>query len=404
MGGRIPDFSLFQERLNYLFARPLHHSASRVQVMTIHKAKGLQFDTVIVPQLGRSSGRSDRDLLVWSTPPGDGRSLVAGIPATGENRFSDPPYYGLVHHQTVEKEEAEQARLFYVAVTRAREELHLLGSAKTKKSGTELAKPSGFLEMLWTDAEKERFQAELARLLAGQPRQAQLALVAANETKLRRLPASWQLPAPRSSVPWTPPYQSETPSERKPTYDWVSETGRHAGSVVHDLLRRIAEDGIDAWPSSRIAALDSFASRELERLGVPSAERAAASSRVLDALRNVTASERGRWILASHADAQCEWPLAGVVGERFISARIDRTFVDENGTRWIIDYKTSTHEGSGRRKFLLDERTRYESQLNLYARLLGAAGETQIAVGLYFPLLDEWVSWEIAAEEALSVR
>jgi ATP-dependent exoDNAse (exonuclease V) beta subunit len=404
-GGRIPDFSLFQERLNYLFARPLHHSTSRVQVMTIHKAKGLQFDTVIVPQLGRLSGRSGRDLLVWSTPPGETRSLVAGIPSTGTNTFSDPPYYRLVHHQTVQKEEAEQSRLFYVAVTRAREELHLLANAKTKKSGVELAKPSGFLKLLWTEAEEARFQAELARRLAAQSRQVELPLVAANETKLRRLPGTWQLPAARPTVPWRPPYQPETPSERKPTYDWVSETGRHAGSVVHDLLRRIAEDGVDAWPPPRIAALDSFISRELQRLGVPSSERAAAVVRVLDALRNVTASERGRWILAPHAQAQCEWPLTGVVGEHFVSARIDRTFVDECGTRWIIDYKTSTHEGTGRQKFLLDERARYESQLSLYARLLEAAGETKIAVGLYFPLLDEWVSWEIVAKEpAVSAR
>ncbi|HXE11016.1 MAG TPA: UvrD-helicase domain-containing protein [Bryobacteraceae bacterium] len=398
-GGRISDFSLFQERLNYLFARPLHHSASRVQVMTIHKAKGLQFDTVIIPQLGRLSGRSDRDLLVWSTLPSDERSLVAGIPSTGTSTFSDPPYYNLVHDQTAQKEEAEQSRLLYVAVTRAREELHMLANAKTKKSGGELAKPSGFLKLLWTEAEAERFEAELARRLAAQSRQAELPLAAANETKLRRLSAAWRLPAARPSVPWTPPYQPETPSERKPTYDWVSETGRHAGSVVHDLLRRIAEDGIDTWPPSRITALDAFASREFERLGVPSFERAAAVARVLDALRNVIASERGRWILAPHAEAQCEWPLVGVVGERFINARIDRTFVDEGGTRWIIDYKTSTHEGTGRQKFLLDERARYGSQLNLYARLLEAAGEKQIAVGLYFPLLDEWVSWEIVAEE-----
>jgi ATP-dependent exoDNAse (exonuclease V) beta subunit len=179
----------------------------------------------------------------------------------------------------------------------------------------------------------------------------------------------------------------------------VSETGRHVGSIVHDLLRRIAEDGIDAWPSSRIAALHRFASRELERLGVPLSERAAAVVRVLDALRNVTTSDRGRWILAPHAQAQCEWPLAGVVDGRFINGRIDRTFVDENGTRWIIDYKTSMHEGAGRQNFLRDERERYESQLKLYARLLEAAGEAKIAVGLYFPLLDEWISWEVVTEQ-----
>ncbi len=34
--------------------------------MTIHGAKGLEFDTVIVPQLARKTNSSERDLLIWS--------------------------------------------------------------------------------------------------------------------------------------------------------------------------------------------------------------------------------------------------------------------------------------------------------------------------------------------------
>jgi ATP-dependent exoDNAse (exonuclease V) beta subunit len=403
LGGRIPDFALFEERLKYLFARPGAGDSPCVQVMTIHKAKGLQFDTVIIPHLERSSGRSDRDLLVWSTPPGSDCSLVAGVPPFGTSRFSDPPYYKLVHDQTKQKEEMEEARLLYVAVTRAKEELHLLGNAGTKKSGTAVAAPAGFLKLLW-EKEEPLFQAELTNRLTRQSSQQSLHLAAVNTTMLRRLPAAWRLPTPLPAAPWVPPYKVDTPSARKPSYDWVSETGRHVGSVVHDMLRRVAEDGIDAWNPARIAALAPFAARELERLGVPSDERSPAVARVLDALRNVTSSERGRWILAPHKQAQCEWPLVGMIDQRLIGARIDRTFIDESGMRWIIDYKTSIHEGAGRRQFLLDERSRYESQLALYARLLQAAGDARVAVGLYFPLLDEWLAWQVADDPAAAVR
>ena len=49
---------------------------------------------------------------------------------------------------------------------------------------------------------------------------------------------------------------------------------------------------------------------------------------------------------------------------------IDRTFIDENGVRWIIDYKTSAHEGSDLENFLEQEKERYREQLERYARLM----------------------------------
>jgi ATP-dependent helicase/nuclease subunit A len=400
-GGRIPDFALFNERLDYLFARPSNNSGARVQVMTIHKAKGLEFDTVILPQLHGQSGNPDRDLLVWSTrldADGTERFLVAGLPSTGTKDSPDSRYYNFVLKQAEERDKAEEARLFYVAATRAKEELHLLGSVKSTKDGDSVCAPAGFLKLLWPK-EREFFETELQRQLARQPAQQTLALTAANVTVLRRLPASWRLPTPQPAVPWRPSYQIDTPSEREPTYEWVSETGRHVGNVVHDLLRRVAEEGLETWTAAKVAGLAVFAGRELERAGVPGSERAVALDHVLAAIRNTLESERGRWILSRHTGAQCEWALGGLLDRQLVNARIDRTFTDATGTRWIIDYKTSTHEGAGRELFLTEQKRRYQSQLELYARLLQETSDANVAVGLYFPLLDEWVSWEIPAHE-----
>jgi ATP-dependent exoDNAse (exonuclease V) beta subunit len=183
----------------------------------------------------------------------------------------------------------------------------------------------------------------------------------------------------------------------------VGETSRHIGTVVHDVLRRIAEEGVDRWRPSDIEKLRTFADRELSRLGVLSSERPAAAERILRALTAAVSSSRGRWILAGHGDAQCEWALGGLLGERLESARIDRTFIDENGVRWIIDYKTSSHEGGSREVFLNEEKRRYLPQLETYARLLHEMGETAVSVGLYFPLLDEWIAWEVPAERPVEL-
>jgi len=70
---------------------------------------------------------------------------------------------------------------------------------------------------------------------------------------------------------------------------------------------------------------------------------------------------------------------------------VDRTFVD-NGVRWIIDFKTSAHEGGSLRAFLDEQQRRYRDQMERYARILAPLGEP-VRLGLYFPLLDEWREW-----------
>ena len=70
---------------------------------------------------------------------------------------------------------------------------------------------------------------------------------------------------------------------------------------------------------------------------------------------------------------------------------MDRTFTGTDGKRWIVDYKTSGHEGTNVEGFLDQEQERYRAQLARYARAL-AQGEPA-TLGLYFPLLAGWREW-----------
>ncbi len=93
------------------------------------------------------------------------------------------------------------------------------------------------------------------------------------------------------------------------------------------------------------------------------------------------------------ASAQSELALTGVVDSGLVSIVIDRTFVDATGVRWIVDYKTSSHEGAGLDEFLDNERERYRGQLERYAQLMRVYGDEPIRLGLYFPLLSAWREW-----------
>jgi len=122
--------------------------------------------------------------------------------------------------------------------------------------------------------------------------------------------------------------------------------------------------------------------------------RTAAVARVWEAVRRTLDDKRGRWLLdASHGSAQSELALTGLVDSSLVSIVIDRTFVDAAGVRWIVDYKTSSHEGAGLDQFLDNERERYRGQLERYAQLMRALGDEPIRLGLYFPLLSAWREW-----------
>ena len=118
-----------------------------------------------------------------------------------------------------------------------------------------------------------------------------------------------------------------------------------------------------------------------------------------DSLLRTLADERGRWLLGGdHLAAKCEFPITGLADGELVNGRLDRTFVDRQGTRWIVDYKTSAHEGAGLEGFLDNECERYRPQLERYRQLFAGLEDRPIQAGLYFPLLQRWC--EITDTEA----
>ncbi|HEY3935851.1 MAG TPA: UvrD-helicase domain-containing protein [Bryobacteraceae bacterium] len=398
-GGIVRDFSILSQRLELLYARP-SHAEGCLQVMTVHQAKGLEFDTVILPQLAKGTRPSDRDLLVWTQSiddTGEPKLSVAAQPQKGE----EDAEYKRICEDLKQKEAHELKRLFYVACTRAKNELHLLGSVETKKNRSECAKAghATFLGLIWSSVEAQ-FQSELRRRVPVQ----QSLLPAEDDTRntlLYRLPADWQAPRFDFSVDWKPQLARAAASSRPVTYEWVSDASRHAGTVVHDMLRRMAGESA-VWTPARLAAFTPAIKAELLRLGVARSEEPKASARVLNALMKTLHSDRGQWILHPHAEARSEWPVAGLVQDRLISGTIDRVFRDEENRLWIIDFKTSEHKGSRLEFFLDEEQRRYREQLENYAALLSRVTPGPIWLGLYFPLLDGWREWQFAEEAVVA--
>src|SRR5437879_3898104 len=157
---------------------------------------------------------------------------------------------------------------------------------------------------------------------------------------LRRLPAGFALPKAPPSVKWTAP--DEGRQEEEIEFSWAGETARHVGTVVHRWLQRIAEDGLSGWDAKRVDLLRLNFVRELERRGVSRLHARDAGELVVTALKNTLADDRGRWMLGPRKEAKTEYRLRSA---RFGTYVVDRIFRDDAGHRWVIDWKTSRHQG-----------------------------------------------------------
>ncbi len=384
------DLAALANALEKLYAPSRPGPATRVELLTIHKAKGLQYATVIVPGLDRQLSGDRRRLLQWTKLPTQERGNLVIAPLAGSG--DDPNLlYAWLERLEREKLQQERRRLLYVAATRAERELHLFGSCKLSDGGQsqEIMRPASgvALGMLWP-AVQTVFERRLAEVgsVEGEPEPG-----IDRDPRLRRVPADWRVPEP----PAAPRIQSRTLARASaPTveFDWASETARHVGTVVHRELQRLAR-GVDA-PDPATDASRQRCAHELAELGVPGDHRAEAVNRVVAAVQRARADERGRWLLdPSHRAAATELALAGFVGGEVVHVIVDRTFIDAGGTRWIVDYKTSRHEGAGLDEFLDSEQERYRPQLERYAELVRRLGPEPLRLGLYFPLLAAWREW-----------
>jgi ATP-dependent helicase/nuclease subunit A len=110
-----------------------------VRIMTVHNAKGLEFDVVAVPDLSRrllNGARSPQLAIGREEQPRVGLRLV---------RLGSPKIdlfdYGALCEESQEREAEEELRLFHVAATRARERLILSGVVNPKEGRETKGKP-----------------------------------------------------------------------------------------------------------------------------------------------------------------------------------------------------------------------------------------------------------------------
>jgi ATP-dependent exoDNAse (exonuclease V) beta subunit len=406
---------------------PAADSNCGVQLMTIHKSKGLEFEIVIVPELETRPARNQPEMLSWlergvAPEPGEfdpgvvTEFLVAPMPSKGAESGAAKRWVDRVRHN---RENQEMRRLLYVAATRAREELHLFArpSYRYDENGQPaLAGPGeSLLATAWPAWEQE-IRAQFEQWQNSAPETLETLAAAAEDnllemspparaTTLRRLPADFATPRIATIAPDSPLSGAGSLFERH-------EGGllsRAFGQAVHDLMLQLAQLFQSHAPHDACAVLEKFTPRmetSIRAAGIDRAQAGRLASQAIEVAQNAALDPIGQWILSPHSDAASEVCWTAVFNGRLHTVQPDRIFRAANAppgnasseeSWWIIDYKTAHEDGADPATALLEWRNRFAAQIETYAKVLRQlhGADARVRGGLYYPRMKQFDWWDL---------
>lgn len=382
--GIIDDMAALERAIARLFATS---PSARVELMTVHKSKGLEFDVVLLPGLGRRGRGADSQLLLWRRLRG--HMVLAPKPVDASDQAGQALYRYLDQAQKNDLD-AELDRQIYVALTRARRELHLFGMAAINGKGDVAPESSSLLGHLWP---------VLARYFEGCTDLPAPTLFEQDDVEpIMAVPVAPRLSQIEKSLgecyqprawPESPLEQARRFSENAVLEDNIEQ--RASGIVFHELMERIGRSGdwqhwLQGIDGQRLA--QAIAQR-LRHHCHPEPELEHSAGQVVKLLHNTLSCEQGQWILSSYGWQASEQTLRRLVEGQWQTLILDRVFIERAGTDqarcWIVDYKTAA--GSGNlENFFAAQLERYGEKMRLYAEALAATGITcPITPALYFP-------------------
>jgi ATP-dependent helicase/nuclease subunit A len=398
--GSLADWTGFQQAVEQLYAAPSpdnsngNNDQTVIQLMTIHKSKGLEFDHVILPGLARKSGSDKKPLLRWCQHIDEHNQMSLIMAPLGAHDEEDDSVYSYLKHEDAFKTRLENTRVLYVAATRAIRKLYLsAGINPAKKEGWQAPGKGTLLAPIWTSIEAGITDESYPIELSPEVEKSEKAVTRLQH--IHRLPAQFIAQVPSTGSMLVASEETPTTAENQ-TEENLSTRARLLGTVIHRTLKQIANEGVDNWTTQRIQQLPTAWAAQLKEQGILASSDELGS--LSDSINRMLADPKGQWILQNHPQAQCEQALGYYQPEqnRAGTSVIDRTFIDQ-GQRWIIDYKFSKPAADeSEAQFIAKQSRAYQGQLRHYANLYKGLEDNPVRCALYFPQIPMFI--EVDAE------
>ncbi|MGQ3888869.1 UvrD-helicase domain-containing protein [Legionella sp. CNM-1927-20] len=357
--GQVNDIKQLEIEFKQLYSQKT--SSSRLHIMTIHKSKGLEFDTIILPSLGSKSQQQDKPLLRWLKLPrqvGDDLLLMSPIRAAQQDQCL---LYNYLSDIDAEKDSYEQQRLLYVAVTRAKKRLYLFDNQQKLTSNTlrEFLNKQSFTSMDWPTQ-----TSNLQMLLP----------------ILRRLPLEHYMQQPPIEI--LPLAKSRIAIEQDIC---TNQTNKAIYELLYWIFSNHPKD-INELPWTILQ-------KQLQMMGFTQSEQTNAISTIKTQLETMLTSDLGQWLCKPHTDEHNQYELL-IYEDGYVKTKlIDRTFYDQ-GAYWLINFKTMPATEEQQR---LDQ-----EELNKSVETLKEIIKAPLQLGIYYLPAQLWLTWTVDVKTEVS--
>jgi ATP-dependent exoDNAse (exonuclease V) beta subunit len=385
----------------YVKATPVEEPMpAAVRVMTVHKAKGLEFDVVVLPELHSVLGRMQRQLsMIYRPKPTDNPAAIYRYANEKTRKLSGK--LQKAYEQEVYRRLSDDLCALYVAMTRPHHALHLIipplgltEKGKIKAAGLTNLSPASILRNLLPANFQE--EPELAQELYttgdehwDKDEQALSESKSFDEDQPQLLPELLKLDLPTAGDPsrsWRVIAPSNLEADQRVRVGdllrLASADGRAFGSLIHAMFEQI--QWLDEpLPESQIKQIIRTARQHVPQATKDQTASAAAYFKkmlakpaIIKALSQTTVTKKSK--AAAHIELWRERPFAVRIEGALVNGILDRVMVyrDSNHVAQsaaIVDFKTDRLDNSLAPDTAVEQIVaRYRPQMQAYCKALAS--------------------------------
>ena len=376
--GGIDDFNSFQEKvrnslITFTASQQSNNNQSPIQVLTIHKAKGLEFDHVIIPGLADALKSEDKSILLWHERLNEAGRPKLLISPINSNDSEEHDVYKLIKHEKKLKVLLEDTRLLYIAITRAKSTVKLLATAALT-TDEELSIPTNsLLARVWSEIQREskilqilpieelRANGNLTKTWSSHdfpvptPLRRFKDLSFLNEGENGYLTSKSQVEDNTLNLSEANTYSSETIFDAK------------IGELIHEVLEDYAIEKDKTEFLNSLSYKKVFWRNRIKHLSTNKNLLDESVQFIYETIEKCITKNELDWIFdESNSSSQSEFKISWSKNGSINSYIIDRTLIDENDVRWIIDYKTGAPRNESMEAFIEFQKLSHTPQLEKY--------------------------------------